>query len=232
LPKIKNVSGDIQKKISAIKGKEHPKAHLPNKILYETNYKKGKLVTFYHEDHINLFNAPCISCHRNENCIRCHDWNNKLTHSLLENQKAQKVHLSFDDHHRPCMACHQQKECNVCHSDKELEPWNHDRATDFALKHYHEKLPCESCHTRKNQFGNISIECKNCHKDWKTGNFNHKVTGLALDDNHRELECEDCHENRKFTAKPTCSNCHDDKQFPKQLPGKMVGIDRQNGRKN
>jgi len=231
LPKNGTQSKTISKKVSEIKGKEHPKAKLPDKIIFETSYKKGKLVTFFHEDHIKLFNSPCVTCHRHENCIKCHDWNNKLTHSLLEKHKTQKVHLSFDDHHRPCLACHKQNNCEMCHSEKELLPWSHDKSTSFALKHYHDKLPCESCHTRKNQFDKISIECRDCHKDWKKGNFNHKVTGLILDDNHKELDCEDCHDAKKFTTKPTCSNCHDDKFFPKYLPGKIINLTKNNGKK-
>lgn len=231
LPKNESAKNKIDQKISQIKGKEHPKAHLPNKIVFETNYKKGKLVTFFHEDHIKLFNSPCVTCHRHENCIKCHDWNNQLTHSLIAKHKTQKVHLSFEDHHRPCLACHKQNNCEVCHSDKELEPWNHDKSTQFALKHYHEKLPCESCHMKKNQFDKLSIDCKNCHRNWKVGNFNHNITGLILDENHKELDCDNCHESMQFTQKPTCKNCHDDKFFPKNVPGKMFNVTKNNGKK-
>ena len=70
----------------------------------------------------------------------------------------------------------------------------------------------------------MDTECTSCHKDWSTGSFVHKVTGLALDITHSEFDCEDCHENRNFTAKPTCSNCHDDIKFPKFKTGRIVAL--------
>ena len=221
LPKTKDVGIRIQEKVRKITGKEHPSTVLPNKRIFETVYNKGKLVTFYHEDHIKLFNISCNSCHRDENCIKCHDYDNKLTHSILENQKKQKVHFTLDEHHKLCQSCHKQNDCKKCHSDKVLTPWSHDKATRFALKHYHEKLSCEKCHSRRDQFENLNIECRACHKHWKLGNFNHKVTGFILSENHIELECDNCHTDMKFIIKPACSNCHDDKSFPKDMPGKM-----------
>ncbi|MCX7736631.1 MAG: cytochrome c family protein [Candidatus Kapabacteria bacterium] len=221
LPKNDDFKRKISEEVSRISGKNHPPIILPTKLVFETGYSKGPIVTFYHDDHIKLFDLTCNSCHQHDNCIKCHDLNNKLTHNIVESQKIHKVNKSFDDHHKPCVACHKQDHCSDCHSTKELEPWSHEKSTRFALKHYHEKVACNKCHIRKSQFEKLSIECYSCHKDWKLGSFKHSVTGLILDDNHNSIECNECHNNMNFSSKPTCENCHDDKSFPKHLPGKL-----------
>jgi hypothetical protein len=212
----------LKNKIESIEGKNHPSTLEPDKLVFNTGYEKGKMVTFYHKDHIKLFNASCNNCHREENCIKCHDVNNKLTHNAEEINKSQDVHKTLEDHHKPCSACHDQKNCSFCHSNQEAAPWNHDKSTRFALSNYHEKLSCEKCHARRNQFEKLDIDCNSCHSGWKLGSFNHKVTGLVLSDSHKDNDCETCHEGRKFAAKPTCINCHDDRSFPKNMPGKMI----------
>jgi hypothetical protein len=222
LPKNPKSLELIEAKKKEIAGKDHPPMQEPSKIVYETGFEKGKIVTFYHRDHVSLFNISCNSCHRDENCIKCHDNNNSFTHALVAGTRKEKIHKELDLHHEPCNACHKQDQCGLCHQDKELEPWNHDKSTRFALKHYHDQLSCEKCHARRDQFTKLNIECNSCHKEWTLGKFDHKVTGLQLSENHIELDCEICHANRKFTGKPTCEACHDDKHFPKFMPGKMV----------
>lgn len=214
----------MEEKIKQFVNKNHPLMIEPNKLVFTTNNPTDSVVTFFHQDHIQVFNLPCNTCHRDENCIKCHDLNNQLTHNIVKATNRIKVNKSFEDHHKACGACHVQDNCSKCHSDKELAPWSHDKSTRFALKHYHETLPCEKCHARKNQFAKLNIECSSCHSTWKQGNFNHAVTGIALSENHIELECDNCHTDRKFTQKPVCNTCHDDRQFPKNMPGKMVSV--------
>ncbi|MBM2815082.1 MAG: hypothetical protein HW421_1844 [Ignavibacteria bacterium] len=222
ISKVPNHKQKIQEKIIQISGKEHPKTVEPNKLVFETSYKKGKFVTFYHEDHIKVFNVACNKCHWDENCITCHDPNNKLTHGAKGKNISIKTKKTFDEHHAPCNNCHKQDHCNVCHNDKELEAWDHFKVTKFELKPHHDKLACTKCHERTSKFQKLNSDCNSCHKNFKPGKFNHNVVALKLSDNHADLACESCHVKSRFKDKPVCKECHDDKEFPKSLPGEKI----------
>ncbi len=202
--------------------KVHPKVEEPNRIIFETNYDDGKVVTFYHEEHINKFNITCSSCHENDNCTSCHD---KLKYNkavFLQFDKPVKISKTDSDHHKPCFSCHENDDCTVCHKDKISGPFNHAKAAGWALNKFHGKLSCQKCHGSSNKFVKLNNSCISCHKNFKQGSFNHKVTGLQLNETHSSLDCSDCHEENNFSKKPACTNCHDDKSFPKDKPGTLV----------
>lgn len=196
----------------------HPEIKHPEKVVYETNYNKGKFVTFYHDEHTNIFGIQCIECHRDENCIRCHDINRIIAGKDITNQQ-KKVHKSLDEHHTPCTACHQMKKCDKCHRSNTMERFDHAEAAGWNLKSYHSSLQCNKCHG--NKIGKVNRNCSGCHKKWEQGNFNHLVTGMILNENHKEIDCESCHEKNNYSVKPVCSSCHDDKSYPKDKPGKI-----------
>lgn len=214
---LKNISKDkLQKKYS---GKDHPVVLEPAKLVYETNSDKGKLVTFYHDDHTKKFGINCTTCHKQESCTKCHDVNK------ADNTKPIKVSTkkTFKEQHRNCISCHSESEnCNRCHSDKVLEPFDHAKKTGWALNKYHINLSCTKCHGSKQPYKKVDNKCLSCHNSWLEGNFKHSVTGLQLDEIHIELSCEDCHTDNNFAIKPNCNGCHDDYSFPNQKPGSII----------
>jgi len=212
---------NIQQKIAEIGNKLHPKVKEPTKIVFETNYNKGKLVTFYHNDHTKIFGLDCVSCHKNDNCIFCHDKKDEINYKTLIYDKPIKLNLAESERHKMCSDCHKTRDCNLCHKEDIAKPFNHGISTCWALNNFHKQLTCIKCH-KKNKFIKLNNQCISCHKDWTEGKFNHKITGLILDENHTDLDCSDCHINMEFIKKPTCDNCHDEKSFPKDKPGKLI----------
>ncbi len=223
---LKN-SSQTEKEIKlakALEAKTHPKLVEPKKIIFATKYNEGKLVTFYHDEHISLFGAKCIDCHQQQNCSMCHD--KDAVKALSQQNENTPVNIRKDkaEHHKPCFSCHQKDNCNLCHKQKAAAPFNHETRTGWALNIFHAKLSCIKCHGTSYKFDKLDNNCISCHKDWKVGTFNHQITGLKLDENHIEVDCGDCHKDKNFSKPPVCSNCHDDKSFPKDKPGKLVKL--------
>ena len=197
------------------KDRIHPDLKVPTKLVFNTSYEKGKLVTFYHNEHTGIFGIECKSCHKEDSCAKCHSTELK--------QKTEKVSMELK--HLTCSACHDTKNnsrCEFCHATKEIGTFNHLARTGFNLKNYHAKLECTSCHQSARVFSGLNASCSSCHSGWNSANFNHKVTGLELDEMHIEFDCGDCHESEDFSKKPSCEGCHDDKTFPDSKPGKIV----------
>lgn len=209
----KNLSSEVSKK------RNHPEVIEPEKLIYETNYNKGKIVTFFHDEHTRLFGANCVSCHKNYNCTRCHDVNNAKT---ISSEIPEKITKSATEHHQPCFKCHADDKCSKCHLDKPMGPFNHKISTGWALNRFHEKLECTKCHGNTKKFIKPDKNCTSCHKNFVTGSFKHEKTGLKLDEIHSEFDCSDCHLEGDFNKKPSCENCHDEKSFPKDKPGKLL----------
>ena len=193
----------------------HPEIKAPDKLVYNTNTApQGKLVTFYHSEHINLFGFDCADCHTNDGCVKCH-----------ASKKVKEVkNVPVADLHKKCSKCHDtgsDKSCTNCHSNTEKGPFNHKAVTGFDNSRFHSGLKCERCHTTKSKFTGLNSECSSCHGTWTWDNFDHKVTGLVLDETHGEFECENCHKEPTY-SKQTCEDCHEDKSFPKDVPGKLI----------
>lgn len=193
--------------------RKHPVVTQPARIVRETAYDDGKLVTFYHNEHVALFGLECADCHSSESCVRCHQ----------KGKKATAVPLAATLGHESCERCHNVSEnCNLCHGAEPKPGFNHQRRTGWALKQYHEQLNCNRCHTKKNVFTGLSSDCATCHKPWTFENFRHAVVGLALDRSHAELPCDVCHTDVQFAAKPSCESCHEGYNYPAKSPGKRV----------
>lgn len=191
----------------------HPKIVVPEKINYNTNTNKGKLVTFRHKEHIDLFGFKCEDCHTNENCIKCHA--EKKTKSAVSKKP-------LIEKHSICSDCHNtNSSCNNCHSNKETSGFDHKLSTGFDISKFHSKLSCIRCHTVKGKYTGLVSECVSCHGVWNMDNFKHRITGLELDEVHLTLECGFCHKEITY-QKPICTDCHEDKVFPKEKPGKLV----------
>ena len=206
---------------SAFTGKDyskeriHPQINTPTKLIFKTPKENGTVVTFYHNEHTNLYGIECKSCHQEESCATCHK---------ISSTKS-KIEISTEVMHKKCSRCHDtesKESCQSCHMKTELKPFNHKERTGFDLKSYHSKLSCTKCHQSKTEFKGLKSSCTSCHSGWNSNTFNHKITGLVLDEIHSEFECSDCHVNEDFSKSPSCENCHDDKSFPKDKPGKLV----------
>jgi hypothetical protein len=206
----------LQQTIKEVTNKTHPLRPEPSKMIWETNSDKGKIVTFFHDEHVKLFKFNCADCHSNDNCSKCHGPKTKNDFS-----KPVKVNISEEQRHKSCVSCHNINACQKCHKDSEMQPFNHGRSTGWNLKSYHSKLACEKCHGSTGSIKKLDNNCTSCHKNFVKGEFDHKLTGLVLSEVHQEAECKDCHINGKFTGTPECASCHDkDKSYPKDLPGK------------
>ncbi len=223
--KSKNTSADQQKKINKISEKKHPKVEEPTKVVYKTNSNKGKMVTFFHNQHTKLFSIDCVSCHKNESCIKCHD----LQKSSQKNKLSSTA--SFNEKHQKCFTCHKNDSCTKCHSDKEMQPFNHAASAGWALNRFHENLTCQKCHGNTNEFKKLNTACASCHNNFVSGKFDHKITGLKLDEIHSENSCEDCHLENNFAAKPSCDNCHEGFSYPNKIPGAKVKVMSTSGKK-
>lgn len=199
---------DPKKEIKKI----HPDIVEPDKIVYETVTDKGKYVTFFHNNHTDLFNLNCGDCHKNQSCAKCHK----------ENGEMRDVKLTVEEKHFICSSCHNtESNCEFCHKQSEMKSFNHGNRTGFVLKSFHAKLSCEKCHKASPRFTGLTAACSSCHGEWNVDNFNHAVTGLRLDEIHIENDCEACHSTPTYSS-PRCDMCHDDIGYPKELPGERI----------
>lgn len=205
-----------------LKTKSHPPVKVPTKIIYQTAFDKGNLVTFYHNDHSKQFGLDCVSCHKNENCIRCHDI--EKTGNIKNGFYDTPVKVTFpeEERHKRCFNCHREDKCTLCHNKVEKKPFDHQTRTGWELNRYHKDLSCRKCHQSGTDYSKVRKECNSCHFDWNSESFDHKITGLMLDEYHIENSCEDCHTNRNFSNNPVCNDCHDEKKFPEDKPGKLI----------
>ena len=193
--------------------RSHPVVQKPSRLVLETGYDQGRFVTFYHNEHVDLFGIECSQCHSSEGCIRCHQ----------KNKSASAQPIAAKSGHEICESCHNVTErCDRCHGGEAKPGFNHQRRSGWPLRAFHESLECNRCHTRKNVFTGLSGACTSCHSAWTTENFRHAVTGLVLDPNHAELTCDVCHTDDRFVAAPSCQGCHEQFNYPKQSPGKRV----------
>lgn len=218
LPKKDDSPEKLKAKTELMKGKSHPEYDAQPKIVYETNYPKGKVVTFFHDEHVESFGLTCKTCHKNDNCTKCHDLD-------ITYDKPRKHDMKGKSHevvHQNCNSCHKDNSCDKCHGTGEKEKFNHKKATGFDLAPNHTKATCSQCHKKTNPMDKPSKSCTSCHKDFVEGKFNHDKTGLRLNELHKDLECSNCHQKNNFSATPVCGDCHEGYSYPKQKPGNLI----------
>jgi hypothetical protein len=185
-------------------------------MVWETKSKVNKTVTFFHDEHIQLFKIDCKSCHTQESCINCH-----APKSRSDFSKLVKIEKSIEEHHKPCSNCHYGNSCQKCHQDGEMSAFNHGRTAGWVLKAYHSNLDCSKCHGNKMPYRKLDTKCVSCHSGFASG-FDHKLIGFTFSENHAGLECKNCHTSGDFLKTPVCTDCHDDKSFPTDVPGNRI----------
>jgi hypothetical protein len=193
-----------------IVGLSHPMIAATPSYIYQTSYDDGPVVSFHHEDHVEMFGLKCVDCHRGDSCSRCHHGNET---------KAKSTRL---DHVTTCGACHLERDCKFCHNHEAKPKFEHTRTVGWALQPYHTKVGCKTCHGSPQDFHTPSDRCTSCHIHWEEGGFNHAVTGLVLNDDHLDLDCRSCHLEADFSRHPSCEECHDEPMLPGKLPGVRV----------
>ncbi|MCF7797404.1 MAG: cytochrome c family protein [Lentisphaeria bacterium] len=193
-------------------GVDHPTIHIPEKQIFKTPDENNTIVTFHHQEHVDLYRYRCVDCHRDENCSQCHEGVGMIK--------------SFGDklemHHSPCSDCHNttaDKNCNFCHMQEESKGFTHD-LTGWPLSRFHKALTCASCHPQNRPLQKLNKTCTACHTNWFVGNFDHSVTGLTLSESHEYFDCYECHLDEQYDQPPQCETCHDyDVIYPEDLPG-------------
>ena len=187
-------------------GISHPVITVPDKLVYNTPYEPGPVVTLHHKEHIDLFGLRCVDCHKQENCSYCHDLD-----------KETKPTRTDEEIHAVCNDCHSKDRCDKCHDTVEKPAFSH-ASTGWALNRYHKGADCRACHPTGKKISKLNRKCSACHSGWNQENFNHSVVGLMLDENHLELDCEDCHVDLAYNKAPDCTSCHDEGINPKETP--------------
>ncbi len=211
LPEEGKLMSDPTLDSTDIIGISHPVIESPDMKLYNTPYKPGPLVTFYHEEHIQLFGLACASCHKKESCGDCHDLQ----------QAASKPKKTMEEVHAICNDCHIDDACNKCHGHEQKPAFVHAQ-TGWPLNEYHQDLGCRSCHPTGKPIATLNNNCNNCHGGWNQDNFEHLVTGLQLSESHLEFECESCHPDKQYDKEPDCSMCHEDLTYEDMPPGEYI----------
>ena len=196
-------------------GVNHPVIHVPEKQVFKTKYKGGKVVTFHHREHVELYQFRCVDCHHKESCSSCHEGIKKIA----------PLQKTLTIHHDPCSSCHDTKkadQCTNCHMQQESPGFTH-ALTGWPLNRFHQKLECNACHPKDRPVKALDKTCTNCHTNWYVGNFDHTITGIELSDSHVDFDCYECHIDEDYENPPSCENCHDEDIFyPDFLPGDEV----------
>jgi Cytochrome c3 len=174
-------------------------------------------------------NAPCASCHVNNNynltssntvCVSCHlkDFQGTNNPNHVQQAFAQT--------------------CQVCHNTTAWQPAQFDHTkSGFPLTGAHATTPCAQCHVNNNYNltntacvschlkdfqgttspnhvqANFPQACQQCHNttNWGNATFNHASTGWPLTGFHVNTPCLQCHVNGNYnltSANTACVSCH------------------------
>jgi len=195
----------------------HEEIIVPDVFHFVSPESKQDPVSFQHKEHVELYRYKCESCHRQTDCATCHDY----TPAIVEEVKTLSVH------HDPCSQCHdtvEENTCSACHTKAASKGFTHS-STGFEIKHYHQALSCESCHTGSEPIASLDPTCTNCHSNFEVDEFDHEVTGLRLNEEHIEIDCYECHTDDQYDITPSCMECHDDDiSFPTEIPGERIQL--------
>jgi len=81
---------------------------VPEKRIFQTDYKGGTLVVFDHKFHTEDLETDCIACHHVEACRHCHK------EKVRVNVDVQEAKVAL---HENCYDCHEGMTCTDCHKE-------------------------------------------------------------------------------------------------------------------
>ncbi len=186
--------------------------------------------------------------HRSLDCKLCHDKRHGAGKMFQEFIREEMIN---------CILCHKDvhdgkfgTDCKKCHTVdgfkiqkvQNLESFDH-ALTAFPLEGKHKAVECKACHKGSMTDPVAHQYCKNCHKDYHNGEFNHlasndcsrchsvhsfKESSFSLDDHqlskfplkgsHAAISCDQCHyKQSKWNFKnigEKCVDCHKDIHRP------------------
>ncbi|MEX1088978.1 MAG: cytochrome c3 family protein [Phycisphaeraceae bacterium] len=154
-----------------IVGRMHPPIPEPDERSFKARYTPaaGGQVLFRHKQHTVGYGIKCASCHRESNCISCHQ---KIGATSAGPRPVQPAR-SWQASHEPCISCHRQARCNHCHyQDGQLPPPVFDHAsTGQLLDKDHTDLACQQCHAGLRTAEAPSCGDSSCHREGKPVTF-------------------------------------------------------------
>jgi hypothetical protein len=166
---------------------------------------------------------PLLGKHVGAACSGCHA---DAAHYRGTGQACVDCHREDDSHHgrngSGCADCHDA-------SDWKHSLFDHNRATDFALRGAHAKAKCEGCHSKpvaeftppsvcvechrkddvhKTRLGDTCVDCHD-EQAWKPSRYQHDRGRFPLIGGHRALECGQCHRTQLYAdTQADCASCH------------------------
>ncbi len=200
-----------------------------------------------HDSHQGRLGDDCQECHQAKAWLRT-DFDHAVTEFPLRDKHDELACSSCHPNDRfegtplDCYSCHALndthggdygKRCETCHTPKEWESsiFNHDRDTEFALKHGHRDVRCGACHEGELYDQDRDDACFSCHENddahrsrygegcdkchssrgWTSTNYDHaEESDFALLGKHGDLQCRSCHKGRidEDELKTECYACH------------------------
>jgi len=163
-------------------GRMHKPIPAPTTKQYVTRFTPvaGPNVLFRHDEHAKDFGIRCVTCHRHDACLSCHQPAKAGTTTSPTTMTAPTTTTSqqtgshplqpgrtWRDTHGPCISCHQNDRCATCHYQDGQAPPNAftHASTGQELDKDHAKLACASCHRNYKDATNLTCGTDGCHDE-------------------------------------------------------------------
>lgn len=153
---------------------------------------------------------PLLGNHLQAQCIDCHYDGYSGTQHKCEFCHIDAYNSTTAPSHSS--AIYVPTDCAFCHDANGWSPSVYD--------HYPEPANCNICHLSDLLAANISvpnhqelpITCIICHttSSWQNLDFDHTITGFAIEGIHQTLDCSACHETGFSNTDNNCMDCHAD----------------------
>jgi hypothetical protein len=167
------------------------------KFQHFSDVQAGKCASCHQDPHQKHFATDCRSCHNEEG------WSQFVGRKRFDHNTTD---FTLRGAHKPldCKACHQMT--------------NTSATTVFQDRLQVTENQCATCHQDPHT-GKFGTDCASCHQESSfkqvrfSSDFNHAVTGFALEGKHAGMDCKKCHTTGSMTAPiahSQCTSCHAD----------------------
>lgn len=181
------------------------------KECHQTETRNGKEFQQFADVPFKNCNACHDDAHKNHlgtDCKQCHNEQSFASTSSLHKFNHSKTHF-------PLKGRHKQVDCAQCHQMDAATP-----TTVFQDRLGVKTEDCAACHKDPHE-GKFGTDCAGCHTETSfqkvsasnLDDFNHALTGFALEGKHAAVDCKKCHKADSFTEPlphNTCAACHTD----------------------